>query len=275
MPVWLKTLALFLALMAIFLFWRERVMAIIEFTITDPVVVNDEIEVKVSLIGLTGSSCLENRCYLQGTLKAEGGARYFGYTQNNQGEWCAYQSSPEIEEIKSIFFSFEHEEGNWSGNLKVKNNPDDENYLGPGNYELKIRRYSGKSKTESGESNTLMVVFTSLKPLLTPLPSSNSDSNSSPTPSSSTEETILSNQTPSPQPIAVTGATFLGKTLGEESTPAGFYPWEATEEIESQESTPNAKIKSIPPIIALLGIIFLLSAAVQFCYNRDGKGSSK
>jgi len=85
------------------------------------------------------------------------------------------------------------------------------------------------------------------------------DSNSSPQPSS-----ILN---PSLKPIKVIGVTLSGEILGEESTPGGFYPWEATEEAESQEATENAKIKSLPKIISVLGIIFLLSAVTQFCYN--------
>ncbi|MCJ7792793.1 MAG: hypothetical protein MUP45_02350 [Candidatus Marinimicrobia bacterium] len=89
------------------------------------------------------------------------------------------------------------------------------------------------------------------------------DSNSSPATSSQSSSTF----TPSLKPIKVIGAILSGEILGEESTAAGFYPWEATEEGEGQEATENAKIQSLPKIIFVLGLIFLLSAAAHFCYN--------
>jgi len=89
------------------------------------------------------------------------------------------------------------------------------------------------------------------------------DSDSSTATSPQSSSTLI----PSPKPIKVIGATFSGEILGEESTPDGFYPWEATKEGESQEATENAKIKSLPKIIFVLGLILLLSAATHFCYN--------
>jgi len=98
-----------------------------------------------------------------------------------------------------------------------------------------------------------------------PIASEAPEEEASPSPESSPS---LSSTT-SPIPAKVIGATFLGRTLeASQSTSAGFYPWEATEEAESQEATENAKIQSLPKIIFVLGLILLLSAATHFCYNQ-------
>jgi len=90
----------------------------------------------------------------------------------------------------------------------------------------------------------------------------NSDSSPtySPTPSPSS--------TTSPKPIEVIGATLLGKILGEEGTsPAGFYPWEATEESKSQEATRAPKAKFISKLFLGLGLVFLFVSGVYLWYN--------
>ncbi len=92
-----------------------------------------------------------------------------------------------------------------------------------------------------------------------------SPTSSSPQPSG----TLFSTETPSPKPVKITGATLLGKILGEEeSTPAGFYPWEATKEAESQEATETSKTKLISKLFLGFGFIFLLISGIYLWYNQ-------
>jgi len=100
-----------------------------------------------------------------------------------------------------------------------------------------------------------------------PTPSSIPTSELTPTPSPQPEASLLE-ETPSPKPVEITGATLLGKILGEEeSSPAGFYPWEATEEAKSQEATRAPKAKFISKLFLGLGLVFLFVSGVYLWYN--------
>ena len=87
--------------------------------------------------------------------------------------------------------------------------------------------------------------------------------------SDSTSLPSSSISTPSPEPVKVSGATLLGKILGEEGTsPAGLYPWEATGEAESQEATEASRAKFIPRLFLGLGLVFLFVSGVYLWYNQ-------
>ncbi|MBU3957292.1 lamin tail domain-containing protein [Patescibacteria group bacterium] len=100
------------------------------------------------------------------------------------------------------------------------------------------------------------------------LPSSPSDPSPSPSSSPTSSSAPSPSPTPSPKPIEVTGATLLGKILGEEVSPAGFYPWEATEEGKSQEATESSRTKFISKLFLGLGLVFLVSSGVWIWYTQ-------
>jgi hypothetical protein len=188
------------------------VWATIAFTISNPSG-NEEIIADIQVSGLTGTSCSESRCYLQGMLTAPDTTRYFGFTADNSGGWYEYIGSPEVEYIKSNFFYFEPIEGSWSGKLKIKNNPTDLDYSGPGQYWLKVRRYSGKSTSYAGESNTLTVDLVSTAPTSTPTPTA------SPTPTPTANPTVKPSVTPVPTVKPTASAQVLAATVAETPTP--------------------------------------------------------
>lgn len=104
--------------------------------------------------------------------------------------------------------------------------------------------------------------------LLSPSPSPSLETSPSPTASTQLEESPSPNISPSPKPVKITGATLLGKILGEGGTStAGFFPWEATEEAESQEATENSRAKFIPKLFLSLGLVFLVVSGVYLWYN--------
>lgn len=156
----------------------------IEFTIASPLVVDQEIALSASLSATTNY-------YLQAILRSQSSSKYFGETKNNRGDWIDYQSSPEKEYIVSNYFVTDIQNASWSGIIRLRFKADDPNYLGPGLYDLKLRRYTGASSSSAGDSNTLTLN------LVTNLPSSPSPQ---PTP---TPSPILT-PTPSPSPTPKT-----------------------------------------------------------------------
>lgn len=185
------------------------VKAAIQFNISNAEIADTEINLMASVSGLTSSSCPDGKCYLQGTLRLPQ-KNYFGQTQNNVGSWIDYLSAPEPDYIQSTFYSFQPESGSWSGQLKMHFSAEDTNYIGPGNYELKLRRFSGQSKSAAGESNTIVLSLNEAlpSPTLTPTPTPTLTPKLSPTPKSS----------PPPSPKASEGHSTSTLVIG--ATPA-------------------------------------------------------
>src|SRR5258708_7713259 len=142
-----RNILLFLITLFLFFLSTSIANATIVFTISNPVIdSNDQIEVDANISGLISSSCSTSGCYLQGEIQVgDGSKNYFGYTHNNSGDFVDYFSPSSTDEIKSKLFNFIPTSGAWSGKIQVKNNFNDPNYLGPGQYTLKFRRFSGNS----------------------------------------------------------------------------------------------------------------------------------
>lgn len=157
----------------------------IDFNIHDPVVSGLE-------ISLIASISASSNYYLQGTLRSQSSSKYFSETQNNKGDWIDYISSPEKEYISSNFFVTDVKNATWSGMVKLRFKLDDPNYLGPGAYDLKLRRFTGNSNNSAGDSNTLAINLT--VPLPTPTPSP------SPTPTPTPTSSPTPHPSPSPSP---------------------------------------------------------------------------
>lgn len=101
----------------------------------------------------------------------------------------------------------------------------------------------------------------------------NSESAGETKPSPSPESSFLSGS--SPQPRKIMGATLLGKVLGEEeSSPAGFFPWEGTEE-ENQTTTESGKNKFIPLLLISFGLIFLVASGTYLWYTQPVRKNEK
>jgi hypothetical protein len=269
----------------LFLLAVDEIFASIEFSIGNATQTNDEIEVEATIKGLSSSSCFENKCYLQGVLTASDQNQYFGFTQNNQSNWYEYASSPEVELIKSTFYSIEPKEGSWSGKLKIKNNPGDSDYKGPGTYSLQVRRYSGKSSSHAGESNTLTVQLSYVLPTPTPVPTGGTPQpTSTPTPASSkTPNEAESASTPTPNP---TDEALVGKVAGLSFTETEIN-LEATQEAEvillssSDSASPAGATTDIinhSPTsknwpFFLIGGSFVVSGVVSWAFRRYNKSS--
>jgi hypothetical protein len=197
-----------LALSLVLLFPRPA--HAIDLSIKDPVINNLEISINASL------SATSNY-YLQGTLRSQSSSKYFGETQNIKGDWVDYISSPEKEYIASNFFVTDVKNATWSGMVKIRFKIDDPNYLGPGLYDLKLRRFTGGSTSSAGESNTLTLNLTAALPTPTPSPSPSPSPSptSTPTPSPSTSPTPVGAGSSHPSPIIQISPPPVGTVAGE------------------------------------------------------------
>ena len=191
----------------VFLFLFASSVAAIDFTISNPSVVNDEVTVDVNVLGLSSPN------YLQGMFtKSTTSPAYFGHTQNNHEDWYKYSGAYTKEEIVLNFFSFSSQNSSWSGQLKIKNDPDDQDYLGPGSYVLRVKRYTGNSDSAAQTSNDLNVDLAYV--LATPTPTETPTA----TPVSTPVPTAAPTQTPTAIPTAVPTATTAIRTIAPLST---------------------------------------------------------
>lgn len=166
----------------------------ITIIISNPIVSGDEVTLDVEISGVTAKN------YLQGMFtKSTSDPSYFGYTQNNNGDWYKYSGSYSEEEIQLTFFSFIPQDSSWSGQLKVKNDPEDPDYTGPGEYTLRVRRYTGGSDSPTSEkSNDLLVNLSYILPTATPTPTNSPV----PDPTNTPVPTTTPTKTPTPVPVA-------------------------------------------------------------------------
>jgi hypothetical protein len=186
-----------------------------DFTIFLPEISSQEISFNATLSGVTTTNCPDNRCYLQGTLRSVASSKYFGETANASGGWVDYVSSPDTEYIKANYYAADIQGGSWFARLKMRFKIDDPNYQGPGDYELKLRRYTGKSSNYSAESNTLSVSITAPGPTTTPTPTC------TPTPANTPTQTPLPTSTPAstntPTPTKKATPTLIPPEIPESS----------------------------------------------------------
>lgn len=164
-------------------------------------------------ITFTASLSASSNYYLQGVLRSESSSKYFGETMNHRGEWVDYVSSPDKEFIASNFYLTNIETSTWSAQLKMRFKIDDPNYMGPGLYDLKLRRYTGNSSTSAGESNTLVLNLT--VPLSTPTPSPVASVAPSPSPTPTPTPKSSPTPSPSPTPTPLLSSTSSALALGE------------------------------------------------------------
>lgn len=258
MPACCKLIIFLVAFLAIFLFCPKKTLAV---TITidnfPSSISSDAFNVDVSIIGSNPGTN-----YLRVDLYKEGTTKYFGETWSGTS-W--YEGS----DGNQYFPIAIGPESTASATIQGRvGNPTLGEYPGPGSFKLRIRRYTSSGNPASKDQQTPVDVQITV-PIQSPTPSPSSSPSPSSAPASSptSSPTPSPSLTPSPKAVKVTGATLLGKILGEESSPAGFFPWEATEEAKSQEATVSPRAKFISKLFLGLGLIFLVFSGVYLWYN--------
>lgn len=239
----------------------------VELAISDPEVKGLEITLSASLSGSTNY-------YLQGALRAQNSSKYFCETKNNLGNWIDYLSNPDKEYIASNFFRTDIQESSWSGKLSLRYKPDDPNYVGPGLYDLKLRRYTGNSTSSAGDSNTLTITLTEPLPTIapthspaSPTPGSTQVPVATPTPVSlpSPPPTVLPTPKFSPSVVAtIAGATTEIDLTSFASTPT---PTNQLEYIPPQ-TEPSLRLDRLKKVILIGGGSLLLLVSSYFAYRK-------
>jgi len=235
--------------------------AVVDFTISLPEVNGQEISFDATLSGITSTNCPDNRCYFHGTLRSVASSKYFGETANASNNWVDYVSSPDTEYIKANYYAADIQACSWFARLKMRFKIDDPNYQGPGNYDLKLRRYTGKSSNFSAESNTLNISLTALIPTptstLTPVPTPTASP--APTKTPTPFPTVTTAKTPIP--TAIRTSTPVLETIADGGSSSG------TPDILGSTDRPKAYTESSasgllatkPLIVSLLFVSFGLA----------------
>lgn len=258
MPAQYRLIAFLIALMAIFLFWPKKVLATppILNSYPDIITVDEEYSVEATMSGLSKNTIYRLRL----VLAKPGTWQYFGSTWN-ESDW--YNGTPSPINYANFLTVTTNNDGTWFGEVRGLIESSDPNYGdGPGSYDLKLGRYTEAGSTATW-SEPKTVTLEDLTP--TPEPTPTEESEEEPTP----EESPSPSPTSSPKPIKITGATLSGKVLSEEeSSPAGYFPWEATEEGKGQEATSSSRTRFIPKLFLVSGLVFLFVSGGYLWYNQ-------
>lgn len=238
----------------------------VDFSIANPAINGQVISVDAALADVTATNCPDNHCYLQGVLRPATSSKYFGETLNTQNNWIDYISSPDTEYIKTNFYAADIQMSSWSAKLNMRFKIDDPTYQGPGNYDLKIRRYTGKSSSFAQESNTLTISLTVAMPTTTSTPAPTG------TPVPTPEPTVTPIRTPTPvqtkTPTPAVKPTPTATPIASASAVLGVTDSPATASVMAQRDTaPSVK----PLIISLLlvGIGCAILSLVLVWKKRD------
>jgi len=172
-------------------FLPTNVLAL-EFEISNPETNDENISFNAQISEATSVNCPDDTCYLLGAITSTSQSKYFGFTKNHKDEWVSYVGSAETSFVKDRFLKIVLEEGTWSGKVNMRFNHDDPNYKGSGEYEVKLKRYTGNSKSSAQDSNVLVINLN----VATPAPSPSS----TPTPTPTETPTPTPTQSPTPTP---------------------------------------------------------------------------
>lgn len=186
----MKQILLVLFLFCVILFFPNTAFATISFTINNPIQEGDYFIVDASLSGISSTSA-----FVQGMFTATNSTSYFGYTWGQNEEWVNYVGNTNKDFITQNFPILQR---NVSQKIWVRPNYQDPAYKGPGEYFLKLKRYTGASDNSTGDDAVLTVLLTELLP--TPEPTITDEITNTPEPTTESTWTPNPTKTPTPTP---------------------------------------------------------------------------
>jgi len=169
--------------------------------------------------------------YIRGVLYPSG-TSYFGFTQNNTGDWinapggsCTQYFKVAAEDLSK--------EGTWSGILKIKPDTGSPYFANPGDYLFKIGRYTTSCSATWSQETTITI--TGPSPTPTPLPTPEPTKTPTPVPTS----TVTPTQSPTPTPTQQVNSTYSDSItpLSRMSSESGEVPILGDEIVASPAST--------------------------------------
>lgn len=201
-----------LSFLLVFLFISPTTVLAVTTAITNypSSISNDSFTLDVSVSGAT-----DGTNYLRVDIYKENTTNYFGETYNSTG-W--YGSSDGTQ-----YFPVTIQSGSWSGSVQARmGSPTSTEYVGPGNYKLRIRRYtvSGNYTTSEANDSAITIAMTfatpSPTPPLAPSPTATPTPTASPVPTLPPAKTPSPTKTPTPTP---TKSPTPSPTISPEPTP--------------------------------------------------------
>lgn len=120
-------------------------------------------------VDFTCPSCSTDS-YLRAVLYSSG-TLYFGYTRVPDGTWVNAPGS-QCSSYYPVLQSDLSPEGSWSGTISIKPDPDSSYYYGPGEYHIKVGRYTPSCGSVSVWSEPVAISLTGPTPTPTHSPTS-------------------------------------------------------------------------------------------------------
>lgn len=231
-----------------------------------PSIIDQSQEFSINTL-LSCSGCSDS--YLRGVFYPSG-TSYFGYTQDNAGNWS---NAPGAN--CTTYFKIGQSDlqgGSWSGTLKFKPDKDSAYYNGPGEYLFKVGRYTSSCNSPSVWSAETTIAITGPTPSPTPSPTPGSTPTPSPTPSPAPAPTVRLSATPKPS-----AASILVKSTGSQSDLSSI---SSTQQYVitptlSPSAVPKGEVlgsndDKIQKIMGVLGFISLIIAGIVFFLLNPG-----
>lgn len=198
------------------------------------------------------------------------GTSYFGYTQNNNGDWTNAPGGNCTQYFK-VGSADLSKEGTWSGKLRVKVDTGSPYYNNPGDYLFKVGRYTTSCSSTWSQESTITVTGPSPTPTLTPSPT--------PTNTPTSTLTMTPTNTPTFTPTVTPKAVFIDAFDSSSSTQSSFDAVSAPSvlgassagKMQDMEASPSSSMK--PIIISItfvaLGLAILSGTMVWRLRNAS------
>lgn len=188
-----------IALLIVFLLLFPRDVLALSLSFSGlPAEIDKSQEVEINL-SFTCQSCSDS--YFRAVFFKEGTTNYFGYTQNEKGDWVNTTAD------KTLYFHLASDslvEGSWSGKLRARLDPDHTSFTGSGNYSFKVGRYTSQTSSATWSENTAAIYVSAPTPTPTVTPTATPSPTTSPTPTLTTTPTNTAIPTKTPSPASST-----------------------------------------------------------------------
>lgn len=228
-------LVLVLFLLTFFICFSSSAFANISLVLLNVSPKDDYFEVTAKVSGMSSSS----GTFVQGMFTSKDSNHYFGYTWGQKSDWVVYDGSPEKSFVIQNFVELKNDQ---ETKVLIKPNYKDADYKGPGEYLVKLKRYTSSGGSGDYSENSLSVnLLAQVAPSVTATISTTSTI--APTQNSTPTVTKPTNSPPQASintPTAISKIT-ITKTIEASSTPTFFQQSEVL-----SLSTQSASIEAVP-----------------------------
>lgn len=206
------------------------------------------------------SSCGDS--YLRGVFYPSG-TSYFGYTQDNNGDWSNAPGSNCISFFKIAQTDLAYG-SSWSGEIKFKPDSQSSYYTGPGEYSFKVGRYSsGCSSPLWSTERTVAITGPAPTPVSDSTPSTSLPSHTpTPTPSSTVSPLPTSVSLIASSPTTITLPPINKESVLGQSTKSSV----PKQNNAARKDSIKQNNSLFPKIFIAIGITFLLLCVIVVVY---------